>query len=429
MGVNKVQLKTGETIMDVSGNTVNEDVLFAGYTATNAQGEQIKGRAVPGGGSGGSGGIIDVTELPTTNIDVNAVYRVTESFQTNINEAYCVDYVGTVRTAKQLLENMGVPTTPSYYIVDELPSDMKASDVNAFTELNAYILKTDGKVYFYVNSLGIITMGILVFQDTAYDKGSTDDVSAETEMGIYTTFEAYEQIERWYIRENGAWKEVSSTAIAVKQNGALDVIDLSGEYQGTNVSVTQHGKVDIKKYLTESRQLPFTVLVDTPCTADILGDPYNIPEIPIDYFRKKDGTYVDRIRDGAFMSFTGLRNIVIPDTVQDIRQYAFFCCSYLADIKLPTELHSIEGYAFYGCMSFTDFVIPKNVNIIQRYAFGSCSNLNSVTFKGKPSSLFFDVFIGCDNLKTINVPWAEGEVADAPWSAFNATINYNYTED
>ena len=38
-------------------------------------------------------------------------------------------------------------------------------------------------------------------------------------------------------------------------------------------------------------------------------------------------------------------------------------------------------------------------------------------------------FTSCANLTTINVPWAEaeGEVANAPWGATNATINYNYT--
>lgn len=36
-----------------------------------------------------------------------------------------------------------------------------------------------------------------------------------------------------------------------------------------------------------------------------------------------------------------------------------------------------------------------------------------------------DAFEGCTNLTTINVPWAEGAVANAPWGATNATINYN----
>jgi hypothetical protein len=36
-------------------------------------------------------------------------------------------------------------------------------------------------------------------------------------------------------------------------------------------------------------------------------------------------------------------------------------------------------------------------------------------------------FSGCANITTINVPWAEGAVENAPWGATNATINYNYT--
>jgi hypothetical protein len=32
----------------------------------------------------------------------------------------------------------------------------------------------------------------------------------------------------------------------------------------------------------------------------------------------------------------------------------------------------------------------------------------------------------CNNLTIINVPWSSGTVANAPWGAYNATINYNY---
>lgn len=69
MGVNKVQLKTGETIMDVSGNTVNENVLYAGYTATNAQGEQITGRAVPGEGETMIQQQVDWLQKDSTQVD------------------------------------------------------------------------------------------------------------------------------------------------------------------------------------------------------------------------------------------------------------------------------------------------------------------------------------------------------------------------
>ena len=61
----------------------------------------------------------------------------------------------------------------------------------------------------------------------------------------------------------------------------------------------------------------------------------------------------------------------------------------------------------------------------------TCSNfLNSIKYP----ALFLGLTVGigvCEYLglmaevKTVNVPWAEGAVASAPWGA--ATVNYNYT--
>ena len=39
-----------------------------------------------------------------------------------------------------------------------------------------------------------------------------------------------------------------------------------------------------------------------------------------------------------------------------------------------------------------------------------------------------NAFSNCASLQTINVSWGEGEVANAPWGAPKATINYNYVE-
>jgi len=53
--------------------------------------------------------------------------------------------------------------------------------------------------------------------------------------------------------------------------------------------------------------------------------------------------------------------------------------------------------------------------------------MRTLTFNGTPTSIASNAFGNCTNLRTINVPWAEGAVANAPWGATNATINYNYT--
>ena len=39
-----------------------------------------------------------------------------------------------------------------------------------------------------------------------------------------------------------------------------------------------------------------------------------------------------------------------------------------------------------------------------------------------------NAFENCQDLTDIYCPWAEGEVANAPWGATKATIHYNYVE-
>lgn len=53
MGVNKVDLSTGETLIDISNDTVTPETLAKGVTAHNAKGDSIVGTmTAEGGGSG-----------------------------------------------------------------------------------------------------------------------------------------------------------------------------------------------------------------------------------------------------------------------------------------------------------------------------------------------------------------------------------------
>lgn len=96
-------------------------------------------------------------------------------------------------------------------------------------------------------------------------------------------------------------------------------------------------------------------------------------------------------------------------------------------ITIGEGVTHIGQWAFEAYTSLTSVTIPEGVTDIGVYAFYGCESLASVTFKGTPSSIDSTAFYECDNLLTINVPWAEGEVEGSPWSAVNATINYNYT--
>ena len=137
------------------------------------------------------------------------------------------------------------------------------------------------------------------------------------------------------------------------------------------------------------------------------------------------GLDIISISEYAFSNLPNMDSILIPNNVTNIGEYAFFNCISLHSILLPNELENIYSCAFYNT-GITEISIPNKVHLISSYVFRYNLHLTSVTFEGTPTSIAADVFDVCRSLKTINVPWSEGDVANAPWGATNVTINYNY---
>lgn len=134
-----------------------------------------------------------------------------------------------------------------------------------------------------------------------------------------------------------------------------------------------------------------------------------------------------KIRQYGFYPCYQLALTSLPDGVTEIGREAFYSCSHLALASLPSSLESIGSYAFYACTSLALTSIPASVKTIGSSAFSACNKLRSITFEGTPTNIASSAFSYCGYLVTLNVPWAEGAVANAPWGATNATINYNYT--
>lgn len=168
------------------------------------------------------------------------------------------------------------------------------------------------------------------------------------------------------------------------------------------------------------------------------------------YLLKKATVYGTAVPSNAFTSQSLVTQVTLPDSIMRIDYQAFQSCSNLVTTKFPSSLQEvaaaafqnnykltanefplglkiIDEYAFSNCTGLMVRSIPAAVRTIGKGAFSGCTAITSLTFEGTPTSIVNNAFQNCTNLTVINVPWAAGAVANAPWGATKATINYNYT--
>lgn len=109
MGISKVEYN-GETLLDISGDTVTEDTLAEGSTAHNSNGEQITGRAVFGGGGDSTFVINAIGSIGVTGIFDNAGTSKQVIVLTALNnvDRNVADIMAAALSGKQVVLNVDV---------------------------------------------------------------------------------------------------------------------------------------------------------------------------------------------------------------------------------------------------------------------------------------------------------------------------------
>jgi hypothetical protein len=120
----------------------------------------------------------------------------------------------------------------------------------------------------------------------------------------------------------------------------------------------------------------------------------------------------------------------LNDNITEIEQEEYSNRTDMGIALSPSSLETIGHYAFGNCPYIKFRTIPKSVKSIGNMIFSGCPLITKITFEGTPEEIGVSaLYNGPNGITIINVPWSEGEVANAPWGAMNATINYNYTEE
>lgn len=133
------------------------------------------------------------------------------------------------------------------------------------------------------------------------------------------------------------------------------------------------------------------------------------------------------IGDNGFYRCPKLSLTSLPSGITSLPTAVFQYCPKLALTALPSGLTSIGAYAFKQGTGLASITLPPALTTIGDFAFANCTNLETVRFTSTVSAIPNGVFSGCTKLSTIYVPWSQGQVANAPWGASNATIVYDYT--
>lgn len=166
------------------------------------------------------------------------------------------------------------------------------------------------------------------------------------------------------------------------------------------------------------------------------GDGYSIDDIASGALTSlEDVTIsVSNIATDAFR-FNHFKIVRLPNVVELLNGMEF-ASSTIQYIEIPNLTKIING--FYGNERLVATVGDeqekilrlKKITYLGQFAFYGTRALKTYFYQPASSmSLHGNAFYQAKVMTDIYVPWSEGEVANAPWGATNATIHYNTVYD
>lgn len=151
------------------------------------------------------------------------------------------------------------------------------------------------------------------------------------------------------------------------------------------------------------------------------------------------GLRPDRMVYGLFWNYSNTSNggfnvsleeVYLPEECTNLSN-TFVNCVSLQVVHGNLENVDTLFATFDKCSTLAEMPYMPNLTSIGSNSFRNCISLASIKFYKKPTTFNANALTGCTNLTDIYVPWAEGEVANAPWGApnENLVIHYNTTYD
>lgn len=107
---------------------------------------------------------------------------------------------------------------------------------------------------------------------------------------------------------------------------------------------------------------------------------------------------------GAFKDRKQLKNIRLPESLEEIETEAFRGCGNLTSMCIPEKTHRIGESTFRDCVNMKSLVIKNDKIKIGERAFENCATLESVELPDGLTELYGGVFNSCKSIKAIELP-------------------------
>ena len=111
---------------------------------------------------------------------------------------------------------------------------------------------------------------------------------------------------------------------------------------------------------------------------------------------------VQTIEPHAFAYCRNLEEVVLPDGLSVIPDSCFAECEKLKAINIPETVESIGDAAFDRCGALHELLIPQATKSIGNGAFFRCHSLSKIILKNKKTKIMGAAFLGCTHLADKN---------------------------
>ena len=346
MAINKFVDRQGNTLLDLSVDTVSENRVLAGTTYHGPDGAQHIGTLDPGP--------LDYSQYNFIDYDGTLLYSYTDEEL----DALTALPAGPDHTGDNL----------TFQSWNWSLADLKAWDRTRPDRpiVGANLITTDGKSYLYLDTpyygatLSFSTYGTLNSVDWGDGTVDTNKSHVYTNPGQYVIVIDMGENSHFYFGYGDPSKSTNKQWIKRIKLGNIYIIE---SYAFTELRSLESITIPINVKAIRGSAFYFCKSLKS----------FSIPN------GIKGDSGLNGIENNMFGNCFSLKSISIPNGIKDIRYSIFTYCYSLQSITIPNGVTTIQSNMFRNCNSLQSITIPNSVTTIQASVFQECFSLQSIS--------------------------------------------------